>query len=63
MPDLSHLKVDDQKRPDELDDDVRLRRAPDWVDKYAVADDGRVFSYVESSRRGPMPRELSKKQR
>lgn len=44
MSDLSQLKVPEQKRPDGLDDDVRLRWVPGWEEMYAVTDDGRLWS-------------------
>jgi len=59
MSDLSHLKVDDQKRPRHLDDDVRLRWVPPFEGRYAVTDDGRVFSWARGWSTPSGARELS----
>jgi len=61
MTDLSYLTVDGQKRPNDLGDDVRLRWVPDTHERYAVTDDGRVFSYTKNWSTPSGAKELSPK--
>jgi hypothetical protein len=48
MDDLSQLKVPEQQRPDDLDDDVRLRWVPGYEGDYGITDDGRVYSWARN---------------
>lgn len=45
IDDLHQLKVPENQRPSALSDNIRLRWVPEYEEKYAVTDDGRVFSY------------------
>jgi len=42
-------KVEEQKRPDELDDAMPLRWVPGYEGDYAVTDDGKIYSYRSGS--------------